>query len=629
MADITTNISDNELENLRNARWLCRTDLYYLCKILNFKDVVPEVHGPLVNILQKFQVPPKSKIYQADIVKPGFIQYVPWLDPYQLAGKRRRLILDPRRGLKTTINCVAHTIQFILNFPWLTFLINQSTGEKAANVMRDIKHPFMHNQVFRQIFPDLVPQKSISSWGNQTSFFAPTEDGRGRFIEKFKLVNRKEPTVTAVSIDQGSAGNHYDVMKFSDIVEDNNSKTPLQLASVIHNFDISKYLLVRPDGWIDVEGTRYHYLDLYGKILDKWEKIKENPKYRDEWDIHVRGCYVKDFGDEKPFHTPDSLKLKDKLTSTGKKISWWPVNIDGSTRFPVEMLAQESLDDPENFSSQMENNPRTDTGGKTTFPFNRKDLWIDRRDFWKIPIAYHTVTVDTAETQSIRSDYSCITTCGWSSSGRCYVHDIRHGKFLVSEIIKHIIEVNKLYKPINVKLEETGFVRGMKTELLREMHLKGDFIPFEFLPRETSISKEDRIMKTLEPVWRNGYITFVDDSDLEKEGKRDLVKINDETKQHFIKEASNFPKFHNDILDTLSDQFSGKEWFGREKARPQDYIGGLYPQPPNTEEHSINRSASEQYFYQNAQQEALDRLMNPEPLFSQTLDPLASRTGGL
>ena len=95
-------------------------------------------------------------------------------------------------------------------------------------------------------------------------------------------------------------------------------------------------LLDRPDYWIDVEGTRYNYADLYGKIIDgNLEKIKKGQTPR-PWSIFARGCYKKDVSslDEglrtSPRYTPEELDCPDLLDDRGQPISNWP------EKFPVE-----------------------------------------------------------------------------------------------------------------------------------------------------------------------------------------------------------------------------------------------------------------------------------------------------
>ena len=547
---LAKNISPSELERLRRARWLGRTNLLWLCNnVLGYRDINEEVHQPVLDLLQKFPLPPKEIAVQLDKVQPGYISYQPWKNPYELPGKRRVLILDPRAHLKTSINCVSHTIQWILNYPHLGYLIIQSNSQKAEDILREIKYHFQYNTALREIYPDYCPQRRISDWGNRQEFDVPDAEGRARIIEEYakydleSIKGRKEHTGMTASIDKGTAGYHWDVMKFSDIVEDNNTRTVDQIQAVIRTFNLMENLLTRPAAWIDVEGTRYAHSDLYGKLIENWEKSED---VRDRWNIHVRSCYKRDYHGQPPFHTPDSLKLDFYKDSKGKYEPIWP------RRFTLADLEAMRASDEYAFATQQLNDPVSI--GDDSRPFPLKAMrWIDPKDFVKVPMSHFSVTVDTADTVGLRANNSCITVCGWDKFGRCYVVDVRLGKMMPDALIETICAVQKKYRPTMVMIEETSFVRGLKPSIKRKMDIDGLFIPLTFIKRETHISKQERILNTVQPWYKAGEIIF-------------LENLHD--KDHIIRELDRFPTWQDDFLDTLADQFQNREWFGRTSARP-------------------------------------------------------------
>lgn len=572
MGLISTNISNAEIERLRTMRWRCRYDLLYLCnEVLGFNDVNEKVHKPILDAMQKFLKPTYRESLKIDIIEPGRILYEPWNNPYNLPGKRRLLLLDPRGFLKTTINCTAHVIQWILNYPEITLIVFQSTSEKVKDIIRGIKEHFQYNAVFRALFPDYVPQKSIRDWGNKSEFFCPTEEERARRLQKYLkspqhkdfLHSTKDATVTGISIDEGTSGRHIDVIKASDLVETNNSKTEMQLSDVIYNFRMAEKLLVKSNGWIDVEGTRYHFADLYGDLITKYvgdESIKPavTDQYRKQWKVSIRGCYKKNYSlmgpNYTPQYTPEEMELPEELTDKGEYISIWP------ERYPVEELEQERGTDPLIFSMQRLNDP-SDPTGKTLFPLDQ-GLYIAREDFRKIPIYEHTVTVDTAEKTGEKNDYSVICVCAWDGDGRCYLHDVRVGKYEPSELLDHLFDVNTRYKPSKILIEEVGYVIGLKIEIQRRQDMKGIFLPIEFIRKTKTMNKKDRIKNTLQPVWQNKRISVV------KFDKKDELQKRYPFHFLFERQCKQFPKAHDDILDALTDQFHGRTWFGKNIARP-------------------------------------------------------------
>lgn len=542
-------LSNNEIYQTRLARWKARTDLTYLAKdVLGYKDVVGPSRFPFMNKLQKFPLPSPEELEKYDRLDRGNWIYTPYKEMTDLPGARRVLILDPRGFLKTTINAQSHSIQWVINYPDVAMTIIQSNGKKARDILGEIKRHFQTNPRFRGLFPEHVPQKRIFDWGNLDEF---TSEARS------KTNTRKEKTLMTGSIDTGSAGYHFDVMKFSDIVEPNNVKTPEQIESVIQAFGMMENLLVAPGYWIDVEGTRYDFSDLYGEII-KAEQTR-SPEER-EWQIHVRGCYKKEAPGGAEKFTPDELeKLPYLYDENGQKQSWWP---ERWPTFELEKRRKNPAVGEYLFACQQLNNP-VEVGDESSLPFPVNDnfpKWITTDNFRKnVKVVHFTTTVDTAETKSIRADYTAITTVAWDQAGRPYVVEVRHGKWLPDEIINQMIAVQLKFNPLYMAIEETAYVRGFKDGLQRKLQVSGIYINLQFIKRETTISKPERILNTLQPWYKQGELRFVKGlghGDGSKEGAR--------IEEELLEECRKFPKFrHDDILDSLADHFQGREWLGR------------------------------------------------------------------
>jgi predicted phage terminase large subunit-like protein len=551
MAHVNANsLSNNDLYQLRMARWKARTDLTYLAHhILGYPDVTGPKRFPFMNLLQRFPLPEDVDLERYERLDRGNWIYTPPLPLQSLPGKRRVLILDPRGFLKTTINAQSHSIQWILNYPDIAMMIIQSNGDKAEMILGEIKRHFQANPRLRSLFPDYVPQKRVFDWGNRQQF---TTEARGQ------AVMRKEPTLMTGSIDKGSSGIHVDVMKFSDIVEPSNVKTPEQIESVIQSFGMMENLLVAPNYWIDVEGTRYDFSDLYGRIIDAEEKRAPEKRL---WQIHVRGCYKKDTsstGGGPELFTPKELDLPFLYDANNQKISNWP------ERVTTEILEEKRTDPTKGeylFATQQLNDPRKVDENSTPFPVNQNyPKWISVDNFRRnVRIVHHTTTVDTAETKTDRADFTAITSVAWDQAGRPYVVEVRHGKWLPDEIITQIIAVQMKFQPLYMSIEETSYVRGFKDGLLRKLHVMGMHINFKFIRRETNISKKERILNTLQPWYKDGELRFMrglgagEDT---PEGIRLMEALEGELQK--------FPRYvHDDILDSLSDHFQDRTWLGR------------------------------------------------------------------
>lgn len=778
-------------EKLERVRWKCRTDLFYLAKeVLGYRDVDMDVHYPLLNILQKFEAPPLDQRRTYDIVTPQRTEYLkPWLPMEKLPGGRRRLILDPRGFYKTTINVVCHTVQWILNYPDIAILVVHARQETAEEMLSEIRSHFLYNPIMRDLFPEycLSPK---------------TPGSRGKFtVPNRRRKSRKESTVAVCSLDSSVAGMHFDVIKFTDVVDATNTGTRDQCRKTIQSFGNFRNILVSPQCWMDVEGTCYDYADLYNQMMDNHAKLKSEDR---EWQIHVRGCYKKDTNGAPYTFLPEERELRDLKDSSGNKISWFPkkftvkelesmrkdetigealfactpgdglilqpdwtekpikdINVgdmvmgwrrdplnpqikpklvpsrvidkgsmissvlewktdlgntvrctpdhlwwngrkvcdsdthqeyhflkpgrkikrvvpelpeysesqlkdffwlcgmlDGEGSFkhdgvvitqsidknpqvckkleevfvslgiPFSKLEREASSDNNRKSgraayyslgggrslyrnfliqgnlakhSQMRrkldenngiysrneiaiscedlgqqevfwlqtetgnyvsqgyaskncqqlNNPM-DTGDEKPFPISqfRSKSAADMR---KVPMTYYSTSVDSAESVNKGSDYSVVLTTGWDQNGRCYVVDVRHGKFQPDELIKEIFDTYRKWRPRSVRIEETGYIRGLKPSMRRFEDQTGIYLPFVFLPADNQRSKQDRILLTLQPWYKRGEI-FWDES---------LGCL-----EHAKKELTSFPKGRtDDIIDALADQFTDKAWLGRETER--------------------------------------------------------------
>lgn len=555
-------ITKERLKNWKMARWRCRTDLEYLCRfVLNYTAVDREVHGPVIDLLQKFPLPdPKTKeFWDNDSWDGTKFNYRPLTPMPRLPGGRRRLILDPRGHLKTTINAQAHTIQWILNYPDTAIAIWQSNLEKAQMILKEVKHHFQFNEKLREWFPELCPQKNPADFGTKDQFTIP-----GRSVD----VSRREPTVMVLSIEKGTAGLHFDVMKFSDVVEPENVKTKERIDDVKTSFRMAKNLLVSPPYWIDVEGTRYHHADLYGDLIRQWQE-EELQGVTHEYQVHIRGVFRKVHPNDRPVtYTPNDFNLPDLIVD-GHKVPLWPLDRDGMPRFPLKDLEAGAREDPYMHSCQQLNQPIGGIDGVEIFPLEQTKF-ISKANFRQnIRVVSTTMTIDTAETKNARSNFSAIVVACWDQFGRCYIRDIIHGKWLPNELIDKIFEANKKYRPSFIKIEKTSFVSGLMAGITREMDLKGEYLPIELVPRDNQQAKEERIKNTLQPYHANHLLRFV-------QPEEDPKKQSDEDKRHAkalahcMVEMKTFPiGMTDDILDALADQFQGKEWFGREQPRSE------------------------------------------------------------
>jgi len=248
-------LGSKEIDAFRQLRWKARTDLLFLAREVLKKDRISrEFNGPLIDKLQKFPSPTLESSKTLDRwTSDGWI-YKPVIEhPANLPGKRRRLIVDFRSSYKTTLNCECHTIQWLINYPTACLALFQYNLEKAQSIVKAVKDHFLTNGLFRALFPELCPPPNTSKFGNMDRFSVHN-------VSRWRKTPRREDSVMAAALMAGLAGYHFEVMKFSDVVDTENSENEDQCIKTIHKFGQSKYLLVDPSlHFMDVEGTRYHH----------------------------------------------------------------------------------------------------------------------------------------------------------------------------------------------------------------------------------------------------------------------------------------------------------------------------------------------------------------------------------
>lgn len=580
-------------------RWKARTDLIWLCNnVLGYQNVSEHLNGEMIRRMQKFPKPDgleQMKKHDQWIPGKGW-QYTPLLvndkrlpgklpHPNQFPGRiRRRLLLDSRGFYKSTINVVSHSIQWILNYPDITILVFQGSLDLAEKFLKEARDHFRGNEKLRKLFPEYCPENP-DDWGASDQF---------TMINRTPGYIRKEPTMKATSIERGGAGQHVEVIKYSDIVNEDNSKTKDRCGAIYDLYATSINLLVSPIYWIDVEGTRYHLEDAYGKIIDEemdeqrrtvWaiavpgqddkkiffskdeakrfadeigvKDIEELEKHyvpqpdKREYSVYINSCF-------KVAHPNPTFDYDDMLTSDIKFV----VGPDGNRvsrseeDYPAEKLEREARNKPEIFACQKLNNP-TIANESSKFPVNAHYPRRIKREIFRQNIhpAYFEISVDIANTTHKQSDFTAIPVACFDQGGRCYIVEIRHGKWQEEQIADQIIELTNKYRPKRVLMEKDRGNSGVNVWLKRKCQLLDMHIPIHMLPKHTKQTKEEYIGSTLRPWYITGTLVFLDDLGL--------------AFSHMCNELKGFPKGRwDDIIDAISHFFHDKQVLGRNSERP-------------------------------------------------------------
>lgn len=531
---------------------MARTDLLFLCnEVLGFRDVSQAVHGPIIDAAQKF---------------PGWVEYHKTVDDFIAAinGKlmghpicemkdlprleievdipndriivtgidgRKTIILFPRGHLKSSVLTVAHSVQWILNYPNVRILITTATEDLARDFLMAIKSAFISNETMKALFPEYCSEGELGSGERFT--IRCRNDGDKRYGQ-----GGKEPTVRTSTVGSAITGYHGDVQICDDMVEKQNSSTPRGIGDVIYHFGNMGPLLETyatesgpKRGWVYVVGTPWDFSDLYSVIQDGEAKL---PPERSTWNIVKRSAAPN--WPKGPFLWPERVDYKAM-----KEIE------DDPTKGPAHLAAQYLM------------NPIVAGQGLiediSQVIFTPDKLMQEIAPRLSLYAALDLSGMDP-ESKGTDNDYTCLTVGGFNRDGRLYIPHILHGRPTVDEVIEWIFSVfAKFPGIIKLKMEKEAHLRVLLPFLRKEMARRNKFLSIDPQPRNNQQSKKDKI-RGLRSWFMGGDIRFSDALPC---------------RTHLLQEIKGFPKYrHDDILDTLCDiMFEGRDInlgvMGREK----------------------------------------------------------------
>jgi predicted phage terminase large subunit-like protein len=221
-------------ETLDAWRTKSRDSLFFFARaILGFKDLDPEIHGPLCRALEKCE----------DIT--------------------RLMVTFPRTWFKSTVCSIAYPIWRSINNPEIRILIVQNSFSNACKKLGAIKSIFEKNDLFKALFPEILP--------------VPGETWTRECLKVNRKSAHPEGTFEAAGVGTATTSRHYD-----EIIEDDTiAPKKDDMTGVIQQptaADIEKAigwhrqchpLLIHPTkSRIIIVGTRWAEGDLQGWIME-------------------------------------------------------------------------------------------------------------------------------------------------------------------------------------------------------------------------------------------------------------------------------------------------------------------------------------------------------------------------
>jgi hypothetical protein len=218
-------LSDDHSEDVRQSlRFQAQRSTYIMGKaIVGFEDLVPGIHGDMCRWIER--------------------------------PSRRKLGLVPRDHLKTSIWTIADTVRRIAVDCNSRMLIGNETATNAAHFLRRIQAVFERSQIFRWLFPEVIPDPQKTKWSETEMLVPRTQDF-------------PESTVEAMGVGGAVVSRHYTHIKLDDLVGKEASESVDVMKKTIDWYLYTESLLVRPTDPIDVYGTTWTFKDLYSWIQE-------------------------------------------------------------------------------------------------------------------------------------------------------------------------------------------------------------------------------------------------------------------------------------------------------------------------------------------------------------------------
>jgi hypothetical protein len=164
-----TGLPDEEQEVIWSTlRQASKDSLYVLNKgVLGFNALTPDLHLPFCNF-QQLDAPLKCAVM-------------------------------PRNHFKSTNASVGKPIWFIINDPQTTINLISAVEENTIGWMAAIQGVFQRNELFKWLFPEVIPSNWNDVEASKTRFTVPRDES---------LMPEPQPTLQATSIISGQASKH-------------------------------------------------------------------------------------------------------------------------------------------------------------------------------------------------------------------------------------------------------------------------------------------------------------------------------------------------------------------------------------------------------------------------------------
>lgn len=449
-----------------------------------------------------------------------------------------KVFLVPRAHLKSTLLTRDSTMwDFARNQSDIIGLIMNS-GDNVKLQVSGMKSQITHNERLQRTFPTMIPDylmnvgsrdRAVKKRDNplrwqQKMFDVPIneEERLGIFRE------RVEASLVGIGITARLVSQHYRRIKYDDICDDKNTKTPEGIQKTILDFQAIESLGIGDITVKTLVGTPWSYGDVHMWLLD--------PKLSG-YDNLTTVIATVHGTDGEPFY-PKKFTVK---------------NHPGFTRRRIQQLKSRSKT-AHLFSSQYLMQP-VDSSRQSFKPGWWKFFDPTMTPWRKRP--YTTViTLDPAISEKRQGDYSAFIVAHITDQGFWYVVEIQHHRGLGTHgLLDVIFELNDQHQPHAFGIEGIAFQKTIRDAVYDRAVTKRLAIPpivDVYSSHTTDTSKEFRIKRIAPRVEQGMVMLPVGDAALpwDMKWQRSVLP---EAFQVLVSQGERFPRVTNDdILDAMS-----------------------------------------------------------------------------
>jgi predicted phage terminase large subunit-like protein len=401
---------------------------------------------------------PRAKLgqFHKDLCK--FIQH----------GKtKKKLVLMPRGHLKTSLVTIGYTLQRIAKNPNIRVLLSNATGAMAQAFLGQIKRHLKYNETFIDMFGDL--SDGAEKWRDDMITFKKGKDS----------YKTKEANVIAYGAGGNLVSQHYDLIIHDDLHNRENISTKDQIDKVKLAY-VDTLDLLEPGGELIVLGTRWHYDDLYGWLMDK-----ENPGSRG-----FSVFFQKAIKNAKIVKDPTG----GYIVEDGEIL--WPEKYN--KKHLNQLLNDKGLYE---WNCQYQNNPIDDENAV----FQRS--WFKEYEPTELKgrRMVRITAIDPAISLKERADYTAIVTVGVDQFENIYILEVKRGRYSEKRLADELFNTAARHKPALIVLETVAFQKVLQHFIESEMKKRNLSLPIEEVVPESGESKEKRI-RSLQPYYMRGNI---------------------------------------------------------------------------------------------------------------------------